>query len=297
MAGTVTSRRMALHLALAGMVLCALASAGGAATVVRFETILGTFDVELYDANTPLTVDNFLNYVRRGDYDNSIFHRLVHDFVLQGGGQALTDAGDLVGIPTDPPVLNEPGISNTRGTIAMAKIEDQPNSATSEFFFNLVDNSFPLDVSNGGFTVFGGVIRDGMAVVDLLASQPTADELSEFGFPNEMPLIVSGDDRFFEVVYSITIVGDLNGDGRVDQLDVSPFVLALTDPDAYAAQYPDLDPLLLGDIDASGALNCDDVKAFLDLLVGGPGASAVPEPATLMALTAGACLALLRRRT
>ena len=287
-----------MHLALAGMVLCALASAGGAATVVRFDTILGTFDVELYDANTPLTVDNFLNYVRRGDYDYSIFHRLDHGFVLQGGGQALTDTGDRVGIPADPPVLNEPGISNTRGTIAMAKIDGDPNSATSEFFFNLADNLFLDDPNNnGGFTVFGSLIRDGMAAVDLLASQPTADELLESGFPNEMPLIVSGNEKYFEVVYSIAIVGDLNGDGRVDQLDIDPFVLALIDPNAYVAQYPDLDPLLLGDIDASGAMNCDDVKAFLDLLVNGPGASAVPEPATLMALTAGACLALLRKRT
>jgi cyclophilin family peptidyl-prolyl cis-trans isomerase len=157
-------------------------------SIVRFNTNEGPIDVELFDKQTPLTVANFLNYVTGGDYTTSIFHRLVNNFVLQGGGFKFNpngvDGSSLDPITTDPPVLNEPGISNQRGTIAMAKLGNDPNSATSQFFFNLGDNSANLDNQNGGFTVFGHV-TSGMEVVDKLATYSVFDQGGVF---NEIPL-------------------------------------------------------------------------------------------------------------
>ena len=151
---------------------------GVSGTVVKFETNApladNDFYVELTD-NTPLTNSNFLSYVNSGAYDNSIFDRSVSNFILQGGGfKAPTVAADQPGsdpvaIPTTGAVQNEPGNTNTRGTIAMAKLGDQPDSATSQFFFNLDTNSF-LDSDNGGYTVFGDVLGSGMTVVDTMSS-------------------------------------------------------------------------------------------------------------------------------
>ncbi|HXG10808.1 MAG TPA: peptidylprolyl isomerase [Gemmataceae bacterium] len=165
-------------------------------SIVRLQTSGGLIDIELFDQNgpasaptrtTPLTVANFLRYVTDGDYRDTIFHRLVPNFVLQGGGFRFDeDTHTLPAIPTDPPVQNEPGISNVRGTVAMAKLGGDPNSATSQFFFNLGDNSANLDNQNGGFTVFGQVIGDGMQVVDRLASIPTQNRGGVF---TEIPLI------------------------------------------------------------------------------------------------------------
>ena len=152
-------------------------------TVVKFETNAPLADddfyVELTD-NTPLTNANFLSYVNSGAYDNSKFHRSVSDFVVQGGGfKAPTVAADQPGsdpvaISTTGTVQNEPGNLNTRGTIAMAKLGGQPDSATSQFFFNLSDNSF-LDSDNGGYTQFGSVLGSGMTVVDTIGSALTYD--------------------------------------------------------------------------------------------------------------------------
>lgn len=156
-------------------------------SLVRFNTSEGPVDVELFDRQTPLTVANFLNYVTRGDYSSSIFHRLVSGFVLQGGGfnfERGVGGGTLPAITTDPPVLNEPGISNLRGTIAMAKLGSDPNSATSQWFFNLGNNSANLDNQNGGFTVFGQ-ITSGQDHIDKLATYPITDHGGVF---NEIPL-------------------------------------------------------------------------------------------------------------
>jgi peptidyl-prolyl cis-trans isomerase A (cyclophilin A) len=157
-----------------------------AQTQVIFNTNLGDIPMTLFDSQAPETVANFLGYIERGDYDNSIFHRLVDGFVLQGGGFALTDPGssNLVdSIPTVSPVVNEPGISNTRGTVAMAKLGGDPDSATSQWFVNLDDNSSNLDSQNGGFTVFGEVTD--MTVVDEIAARPVASFASPF---NSLPL-------------------------------------------------------------------------------------------------------------
>jgi len=111
----------------------------------------------IWTTATPQTVANFLGYVSA--YPNTLFHRAPAGFVLQGGGYQVYDSQSDVfeHIPVGAPVANEPGISNTVGTLAMAKVGDNPNSATSEFFVNLGDNSANLDSQNGGFTVFGRV--------------------------------------------------------------------------------------------------------------------------------------------
>ncbi len=140
---------------------------------VRFVTSRGTFDVALYASATPLTVTNFLNYVNRGDYGNSIIHRSLPAFIVQGGGFKPA-APNFTAIPTDPSPLNEPGIANQRGTIAMAKVDSNPNSATGQWFLNLADNAANLANQNGGFTAFGRVCGNGLAVADTIASLPTA---------------------------------------------------------------------------------------------------------------------------
>ncbi|MCH6256646.1 peptidylprolyl isomerase [Puniceicoccaceae bacterium K14] len=134
--------------------------------IAQFDTYEGELFVELLSDEAPLTVQNFLNYVERGDYDESIFHRLIHGFILQGGGFVYEDTDTLFEIAEDSPVVNEFGVSNTEGTIAMAKLGGDPDSATSQWFFNLADNSENLDNQNGGFTVFGNVLGDGISILD-----------------------------------------------------------------------------------------------------------------------------------
>ena len=134
-----------------------------AGTLVQFRTTFGDIEVELYDQDKPATVQNFLNYVKSGRYENEFAHRLVPNFVLQGGGFTLTTK-IISAIPTYPPITNEFGagrqFSNVYGTIAMAKLGGDTNSATSQWFFNLADNTF-LDApdTNDFFVVFGHVIK------------------------------------------------------------------------------------------------------------------------------------------
>ncbi len=152
-----------------------------AGAVVRISTTYGDFSVEMVDNVAPANVQNFLNYVNDGDYNGTFFHRLESGFVLQGGGFRFVPFSGAVQIPLDPAVVNEFNISNTRGTLAMAKLGDQPNSATSQFFINLADNSANLDNQNGGFTVFARVLGDGMNVVDAIAANPVYNLGAAFG--------------------------------------------------------------------------------------------------------------------
>jgi cyclophilin family peptidyl-prolyl cis-trans isomerase len=143
--------------------------------IVSFNTSLGEFKVQLFSDVAPATVANFLAYVNSGAYTNSIIHRSVPGFVEQGGGfttsnPTFTTLSQLSAIPTNSPVVNEFHLSNTVGTIAMAKLGSDPNSATSQFFFNLGDNSSNLDNQNGGFTVFGQVLGNGMTIVNAMAA-------------------------------------------------------------------------------------------------------------------------------
>ncbi len=161
-----------------------MASAPALASSVTLKTVMGDIVIDLYEEETPATVANFLNYVRDGDFNSSFIHRSDPGFIIQGGGYTFTE--DVVtAVPTDPPVINEPGISNVRGTIAMAKRAGDPNSATSQWFINLADNAAILDDQNGGFTVFGEVTGNGMDVVDAIAALPVYNAGSPF---SELPL-------------------------------------------------------------------------------------------------------------
>lgn len=155
----------------AGLLLAAVAPAQ-ANTLVRISTSFGDFTLELFDDVAPVTVRNFLNYVERGAYNGTYFHRLDAGFVLQGGGYRLIPYQGPLQVPADPPIVNEYRESNVRGTIAMAKLDGDTNSATSEWFINLADNSANLNVQNGGFTVFGRVLGDGMGVMDAINLLP-----------------------------------------------------------------------------------------------------------------------------
>jgi cyclophilin family peptidyl-prolyl cis-trans isomerase len=158
------------------------------ATIVTFETVMGDFEVNLYDNGTPATVANFLNYVNSGAYSNTIYHRSVPGFVVQGGGFIFDDITLAISpLVTNPAVVNEPVFSNVAGTIAMAKLSngtDPANSATSQWFFNLVDNSggnAQLDTQNAGFTVFGEVDANGMAILNAIAALQTFDLRATLG--------------------------------------------------------------------------------------------------------------------
>ncbi len=140
------------------------------ATIVQFQTVMGDFQVNLYDKATPKTVENFLAYVTSDAYKNTIIHRSVPNFVIQGGGFQYVDNSPLVQIPQKPAVINEPVYANKRGTIAMAKLGGNANSATNQWFFNLVDNRASLDDDNGGYTVFGEVMGNGMGIIDSMAA-------------------------------------------------------------------------------------------------------------------------------
>ena len=142
------------------------------ATIVQIQTSAGDIVVNLFDEKTPETVANFMNYVTDGSYDDGYFHRLVPDFVVQAGAYYFTDPTDLDSVQTlasKGTVINEPVYSSVSGTIAMAKVGGDPDSATSQWFINLADNSCNLDLQNGGFTVFGQVIS-GMEFMGAIAA-------------------------------------------------------------------------------------------------------------------------------
>jgi peptidyl-prolyl cis-trans isomerase A (cyclophilin A) len=151
--------------ALASLLLAA-GTAGAADRSAKFRTVFGDIDVVLYETEKPKTVANFIRYVESGRYSNSFFHRLDPSFVVQGGGFVVTNRGlsnaFFSAIRTFPAITNEARVgrfySNTNNTIAMARVGGQTNSATSQWFFNLTNNAF-LDNVDGGFTVFGRVLR------------------------------------------------------------------------------------------------------------------------------------------
>ena len=176
-----------LLIGLACVALLALANSAGA-TTIRLQTTLGIVDIQLFDSAAPATVENFLAYLNSGAYDNTFIHRSVPGFIVQGGGYALgSTPNSTVPLSARAPVVNEfsASRSNLRGTIAMAKLGGDPNSATCEWFINLANNSANLDNQNGGFTVFGKVLGNGMAIVDAIAALPTVDASGAF---SDLPL-------------------------------------------------------------------------------------------------------------
>ena len=153
------------------IVLVSGSSVAEAGTIVRFSTSMGDFSVELLDETAPVTVANFLNYVHRNDYNGTYLHRVEDNFVAQGGGYRFEPYVGPIDVPSDPPIVNEFNASNLRGTIAMAKIAGDPDSASNQWFINLNDNT-SLDSDNGGFTVFGNVLGEGMQVLDAIDDLP-----------------------------------------------------------------------------------------------------------------------------
>ena len=151
------------------------------APTARFSTEIGAFNVGLFTTETPKNVANFLAYANGAAWDGTFIHRSIPNFVIQGGGFNVTKTNQIGQVGENAPVDNEPGVSNVRGTIAIARPDDN-NPATddkgsNQWFFNLGDNSANLDTgganANGGFTAFGKVTTDaGLAVMDALAAFP-----------------------------------------------------------------------------------------------------------------------------
>lgn len=163
--------------------------------VVLLETTSGDILVELYPDKAPETVANFLKYVDNGFYNNTIFHRVIPGFMIQGGGlTARMQQKD-----TEAPIKNEAdnGLKNDRGTIAMARTMD-PHSATAQFFINLVDNdflNFQAPSGNGwGYCVFGRV-TEGMDVVDKIAKVKTTTVGMYQDVPSDL-VVITGASRF-----------------------------------------------------------------------------------------------------
>jgi len=162
--------------------------AKGGNPVVIMTTSKGDIKIELFKDKAPITVENFLSYVNDGFYNGTIFHRVIPNFMIQGGGFTP----DFTQKPTKPPIKNEAknGLKNEKGTLAMARTQ-VVDSATSQFFINLVDNSF-LDngVRDYGYAVFGKV-TDGMDVVEKIAAVPTGNKGMYGDVPQEDVVIES----------------------------------------------------------------------------------------------------------
>ena len=160
----------------------------GGNPVVIISTSKGDIKVELFKNEAPVTVENFLSYVNDGFYDGTVFHRVIPNFMIQGGGFTP----DFAQKPTKAPIKNEAdnGLKNDRGTLAMARTQ-VVDSATSQFFVNVVDNDF---LNNGardfGYAVFGKVV-DGMDVVDAIAAVPTSNKGMHGDVPTEDVVIES----------------------------------------------------------------------------------------------------------
>ena len=175
-----------LSLLVAAMVLTVSAWAG---PTVEMQTNLGRIVIELDEAKAPATVKNFVAYVNEGFYNGTVFHRVIPNFMIQGGGFTP----DMAQKPTKAPVQNEAknGLKNARGTIAMARTQD-PHSATAQFFINHIDNMM-LDYPSRdgwGYAVFGKV-TEGMDVVDKIAQVKTGNRGGHQNVPTEPVIIQS----------------------------------------------------------------------------------------------------------
>lgn len=175
-----TRRAAVVALAMAALVPAAFAAQ---ATQVKVDTNMGAFVIELNAKAAPKTVENFLAYVKSGFYKNTLFHRVIPNFMIQGGGFVM----GMEEKDTQAPIALESrnGLSNVRGTIAMARTND-PNSATSQFFINVRDNRF-LDANQAldgnGYAVFGKVVS-GMSTVDAIARVKT----HSVGYYDDVPI-------------------------------------------------------------------------------------------------------------
>ncbi|MEG3768918.1 peptidylprolyl isomerase [Alteromonas sp. 14N.309.X.WAT.G.H12] len=152
--------------------------------MVTFKTNFGNITLELFADKAPVTVENFLSYVKDGFYDNTIFHRVIDGFMIQGGGMTA----DMEQKPTKDPIANEAnnGVANEQGTIAMARTND-PHSATAQFFINVKDNDFlnftAENMHGWGYCAFGKVV-EGMDVVEKIKNVKTGTN----GYHQDVPV-------------------------------------------------------------------------------------------------------------
>jgi peptidyl-prolyl cis-trans isomerase A (cyclophilin A) len=145
--------------------------------------------LSLFSQATPQSAANFLAYINGGRYTDNLIHRSVPNFIIQGGGFRFSGNQSVEEVPSFNAVQNEPGISNIRGTVAMAKLGGDPNSATSQWFINLANNASILDDQNGGFTVFARVLGNGMTVADEIAALTIFNASAQLGGAfGELPL-------------------------------------------------------------------------------------------------------------
>lgn len=157
-------------------------------SIVEMKTNQGTIEIELYNDKAPISAKNFEDYIKADFYRGTIFHRVIPGFMIQGGGM---DA-QMAEKQTRAPIKNESynGLKNLRGTLAMARTND-PNSASSQFFINTVDNDFlNKSTMNAGYAVFGKVIK-GMDVVDKIEKVPTVNRGVHQNVPQSLVLIQS----------------------------------------------------------------------------------------------------------
>jgi len=180
-----SNRRLVIPLGLAALAMLGQA-AGAEPTQVKVETSAGEFVLQLDEARAPLTVANFLQYVKDGFYDGTVFHRVVNGFVIQGGGYTP----EMTPKPPRPGVVNESGngLTNRRGSLAMART-GEPHSGDSQFYINLADN-LALDPkpTRWGYAVFGEVIQ-GLEVVDEIGHRATGTKAGMQDVPLE-PVII-----------------------------------------------------------------------------------------------------------
>jgi peptidyl-prolyl cis-trans isomerase A (cyclophilin A) len=249
--------------------------------------------VDLFDDLTPATVTNFLKYVNSGEYQSTVIHRSVPGFIVQGGGYGIP--ADVSGnspfpqIATNfPSPVNEFNRTNTRGTIAMAKLPGDPNSATSQWFFNLADNSANLDHQNGGFTAFGWVVGSGMTdVIDKIQNDPRFyysnfnDHSQAAAFPLQNftsgPVVQSN----LIVLNSITVVGthasfqnpilasDVTNDGLVhadDALAIINDLLNTNNNQSHPVSGP-FSGISYLDVNGDGNINASDAHLVINALL------------------------------
>jgi peptidyl-prolyl cis-trans isomerase A (cyclophilin A) len=167
--------KSALRAAMLGCMLGVVAHGAAFAQKVRLATSMGDIVVELDAQKAPKTVANFLSYVKSGHYNGTIFHRVIDNFMIQGGGMLPDMSEKAVGAPI--PLESRNGLANKRGTLAMARTM-VPDSATAQFFINVRDNDFldqPNSRDGNGYAVFGKVI-EGMDVVDKIKTVPTGNK-------------------------------------------------------------------------------------------------------------------------
>ena len=275
---------------------CCLPGGGARAQVVEVTTPLGKIYMQMRPDDAPISVANFLKYINDGDYVDSFIHRsaFLSDSgvdVIQGGGYTIDQTGTFDYVPTDPPIQNEPGVSNLRGTVAMAR-SSGVNSATSQWYINLNDANSVLDTNNEGFTVFADVVQ-GMDIADAIHNLQRVNIGSPF---TQLPLLDTAEPPtvdYDEVVltsYKIVIPGDTDGDGDVDDSDLGTVFANYTGPVANGGKtFAD------GDTDFDGDVDDSDLGSAFANYTGPLSPASVPEPASAAAIALGG-LALLRRR-